>query len=374
MGTPGHRAGPTADDGGLDPATGGHPGNGLPDGDADSGLPPHRTRPDAGTRDALDRARPVPRTRDPRRGLPADPTRPGAGTPDPGYGLPQDQAPPGAGTRNLSHGPPPHQTRTGTGTRAGDGYGRPADPARPGAGAGTRDPGQGRPPDRMRPGAGTRGSGYGPPQERPRPEAGTRRTGTQPGNPGRTRPRPAAPSGRDELRTAAEINARIARTIENARSARAGRAAPPRPSPGPGGYAPARPGRPDGQGRADQDRPAGAPAAAGPSLLRSSGAMAVGTLASRITGFVRNAILLYALGTHDLGNAYNVANTLPNIVYNLALGGILTSVVVPLLVKAAKRDRDRGEAYDQRIFTLGVLALGGITVVATAASVPIASI
>jgi len=102
--------------------------------------------------------------------------------------------------------------------------------------------------------------------------------------------------------------------------------------------------------------------------------MAVGTLASRITGFVRNAILLYALGTHDLGNAYNVANTLPNIVYNLALGGILTSVVVPLLVKAAKRDRDRGEAYDQRIFTLGVLALGGITVVATAASVPIASI
>ena len=44
--------------------------------------------------------------------------------------------------------------------------------------------------------------------------------------------------------------------------------------------------------------------------------------------------------------------------YNLALGGILTSVVVPLLINAAKRDTDRGEAYDQRIFTLGVLALG----------------
>ena len=99
--------------------------------------------------------------------------------------------------------------------------------------------------------------------------------------------------------------------------------------------------------------------------------MAVGTIASRLTGFVRNAILIYAIGTQFLGDAYNVANTLPNIVYNLALGGILTSVVVPLLVNAAKRDRDRGEGYDQRIFTLGVMALGSITLVATLAAAPI---
>jgi putative peptidoglycan lipid II flippase len=44
---------------------------------------------------------------------------------------------------------------------------------------------------------------------------------------------------------------------------------------------------------------------------------------------------------------------------------------VPLLINAAKRDRDRGEAYDQRIFTLGVLALAGITIVATALAAPI---
>ena len=130
MTTPGRQAGPTADDGGLDPATGDHPGNGIPGGDADSGLPPHRTRPDAGTRDARDRAR----AGAPAHGLPTDPTRPGTIARDPGYGLPPDQAPPGAGTRDLSHGPPPHRNTPGTGTRAGDGYGRPADPARPGAG------------------------------------------------------------------------------------------------------------------------------------------------------------------------------------------------------------------------------------------------
>jgi putative peptidoglycan lipid II flippase len=114
--------------------------------------------------------------------------------------------------------------------------------------------------------------------------------------------------------------------------------------------------------------------AAGPtdaSLVRSSGVMAMGTIASRFTGFLRNAILIYAIGTHYLGDAYNIANTLPNAVYNLALGGILTSVVVPLLISAAKRDSDRGEAYDQRIFTLGVLALAAITIVATVLAAPI---
>jgi len=50
------------------------------------------------------------------------------------------------------------------------------------------------------------------------------------------------------------------------------------------------------------------------------------------------------------------------------IGGVLTSVVVPLLVKAAKEHRDSGEAYDQRIFTLSILGLGAVTVVATVAA------
>jgi putative peptidoglycan lipid II flippase len=112
----------------------------------------------------------------------------------------------------------------------------------------------------------------------------------------------------------------------------------------------------------------------GASIVRSSSVMAIGTIASRVTGFLRSAIILYALGTHFLGDAYNLANTVPNAVYNVAIGGVLTSVVVPLLVSAARRDSDRGEAYNQRIFTLGVLALGVITIVATAAAVPISAI
>jgi putative peptidoglycan lipid II flippase len=98
--------------------------------------------------------------------------------------------------------------------------------------------------------------------------------------------------------------------------------------------------------------------------------MALGTLASRGTGFLRTVMLVYALGetAHGVGNPYNNANTLPNAVYDLMLGGILTSVVVPLLVSAAKRGKDRGEAYTQRMFTLATVALLALTLVATLAA------
>jgi putative peptidoglycan lipid II flippase len=85
--------------------------------------------------------------------------------------------------------------------------------------------------------------------------------------------------------------------------------------------------------------------------------MAIGTVASRGTGFIRNAAIVAVLGVHTLGAAYNVANTAPNIVYELLLGGILTSVVVPILVRAASNDSDGGEAYAQRLLSLVVVVL-----------------
>jgi putative peptidoglycan lipid II flippase len=112
----------------------------------------------------------------------------------------------------------------------------------------------------------------------------------------------------------------------------------------------------------------------GESLVRSSAVMAIGTLASRVTGLIRSVVLVYAIGVQGLGNAYNYANTLPNTVYNLAIGGILTAVIVPLLVNAARRHRDRGEEYDQRMFTLVTVALAVITLAGTLAAGPIASL
>ena len=102
-----------------------------------------------------------------------------------------------------------------------------------------------------------------------------------------------------------------------------------------------------------------------PNLARSSKAMALGTVASRGTGFLRTLVLVIAVGQGTLADAYNSSNTLPNTVYYLMLGGIFTSVVVPMLVRAAKEDPDRGEGYARRIYSLGVVSLLSVTVVAT---------
>ncbi|MGX5656454.1 murein biosynthesis integral membrane protein MurJ, partial [Geodermatophilus nigrescens] len=101
-------------------------------------------------------------------------------------------------------------------------------------------------------------------------------------------------------------------------------------------------------------------------ILRAAGTMAVATLVSRITGLLRTMVLTAVLGVGLVGDAYTTANTLPNIVYELLLGGVLTSVIVPLLVHAQERDRDGGVAYAQRLSTLAIAGLVVVTAVAVA--------
>ncbi len=98
-------------------------------------------------------------------------------------------------------------------------------------------------------------------------------------------------------------------------------------------------------------------------ILKSSAVMALGTVASRLLGFVRNAVIVIALGTGPLGDVYNVANTFPNVIYDMLLGGVLTAVHVPMLVRALEKDRAYGEEYEARLLTIvlgGLLALTGI--------------
>jgi len=97
-------------------------------------------------------------------------------------------------------------------------------------------------------------------------------------------------------------------------------------------------------------------------LARSGVVMAAGTLASRGTGFLRTVVIAAAIGL-TVGDSYNVANTIPNIIYDLLLGGLLTSVVVPLLVQAAHDDGDRGEAYAERLVTMVLAVLSVVAVV-----------
>ncbi|WP_103336221.1 murein biosynthesis integral membrane protein MurJ [Amycolatopsis sp. CA-126428] len=104
---------------------------------------------------------------------------------------------------------------------------------------------------------------------------------------------------------------------------------------------------------------------AGSSLARSSGRMAVASAVSRVTGFVAKLLLAAVVGAGVVNDSFTVANTLPNIVFELLFGGVLASVVVPLLVRSHD-DPDGGRAYTQRLITMALVLLAVGTAVAVA--------
>ncbi|MFF4950695.1 murein biosynthesis integral membrane protein MurJ [Streptomyces chattanoogensis] len=103
-------------------------------------------------------------------------------------------------------------------------------------------------------------------------------------------------------------------------------------------------------------------------LLKSSAVMAAGTMVSRLTGFIRSALIVAALGGAVLGDSWQVAYQLPTMIFILTIGGGLNSVFVPQLVRAMKEDDDGGEAYANRLLTLVIVILGALTVVAVVAA------
>ncbi|GAB3966351.1 murein biosynthesis integral membrane protein MurJ [Plantactinospora veratri] len=96
--------------------------------------------------------------------------------------------------------------------------------------------------------------------------------------------------------------------------------------------------------------------------------MAIGSLVSRGTGFLRTLMVTAALGAFAVNDAYATALIIPQMVYEFLLGGILTSVLVPVLVRRRRVDPDGGQAYAQRLLTLAVLALGVAALLAIAAA------
>lgn len=106
-------------------------------------------------------------------------------------------------------------------------------------------------------------------------------------------------------------------------------------------------------------------------MLRASAIMAAGTMVSRLTGFVRTAMLAAAIGTFALGDAYNAAYQIPYILLDLLLQGVLSSVIVPVIVRAQKRDPDGGQAFEQRLMTLAVVVLTAVALLGVLLARPI---
>lgn len=92
-------------------------------------------------------------------------------------------------------------------------------------------------------------------------------------------------------------------------------------------------------------------------LARASLVMALGTIVSRITGFARMLLLIAVLGTALNADIFELANSVPNSLYILVAGGVFNVVFVPQLVKAMQEHDDGGEAFAQRLVTLGLVVL-----------------
>ncbi|WP_074853209.1 murein biosynthesis integral membrane protein MurJ [Gordonia westfalica] len=103
------------------------------------------------------------------------------------------------------------------------------------------------------------------------------------------------------------------------------------------------------------------------SILRTSGSIAIATLFSRITGFLRTVLILAMLGS-GIASAFQAADVLPNMIAEVVLGAVLTAIVIPLLARAEAEDDDGGQGFLNRIFTITVVVLGTATVLAVIAA------
>ncbi len=104
------------------------------------------------------------------------------------------------------------------------------------------------------------------------------------------------------------------------------------------------------------------------SLLRASVSPALGTTLSRITGLGRVVALAWALGQGAVSDGYNLANTAPNLLYELVVGGVLSSTLVPLFVPRRGETQADADERASVVTSVGLIVLTVLTIVAVVAA------
>ena len=102
-------------------------------------------------------------------------------------------------------------------------------------------------------------------------------------------------------------------------------------------------------------------------VVSRSWGMALATLVSRITGFIRIVLLAAILGA-ALSSSFTIANQLPNLVAALVLEATFTAIFVPVLARAERDDPDGGTAFVRRLVTLATALLAVTTALSVAAA------
>src|SRR6202451_3774824 len=122
------------------------------------------------------------------------------------------------------------------------------------------------------------------------------------------------------------------------------------------------------------------PARSGAGIARGAMLIAGLTIFSRILGLVRTLVFSQSIGASCLGTAYITANQVPNLVYELVLGGALTSAMVPVLARSAERagtdpaEWARVGQITSAMLTWSVIILVPLTVAIAAVARPVAEL
>jgi putative peptidoglycan lipid II flippase len=103
------------------------------------------------------------------------------------------------------------------------------------------------------------------------------------------------------------------------------------------------------------------------------------TVAARVVGLVRQLVFAHTVQAFCLGTAYTTANQVPNVVYDIVLGGALTSIMVPVLAGPAEKTADpaaRAEVSrtSSALLCWTVLILVPVSVALAALSGPVAGL
>ncbi|QGN49261.1 virulence factor MviN [Micromonospora sp. WMMC415] len=118
-----------------------------------------------------------------------------------------------------------------------------------------------------------------------------------------------------------------------------------------------------------------APLAGAGRVAGAAALIAALTVVSRLAGFGRTAVFTWVVQESDLGGMYVIANTVPNIVFEIVAGGALASLVVPLLAGAvAAGDRRAVTATTGALLTWTVTLLVPLAVVVALLADPIVAL
>jgi putative peptidoglycan lipid II flippase len=114
---------------------------------------------------------------------------------------------------------------------------------------------------------------------------------------------------------------------------------------------------------------------AAPGVFAAAGLIAVVTLLARLFGFGRWLVFSQSVGTTCVGSVYQAANQLPNVVFEVAAGGALAAVVVPVIAgQLARGDQAEATRTASAMFTWALTVLVPLSILMAAAARPLSTL